>query len=142
MNYIHCTFILTFFVLLFKNFWHTVIRYQVFLSNTNNLHTIICHQVFLSYTYFQVLFQFNDRHLFLYSYIKGGGLCGVMVKAMDCGIVVSEFVLQSCYYVHFQPNTLGKGINPLITFCYFVDSSQVKFTWLKAQEVFLKFFHF
>ena len=27
---------------------------------------------------------------------------GVMVKAMDCGIVVSEFVLQSRYYVHFR----------------------------------------
>ena len=39
---------------------------------------------------------------------------GVMVKAMDCGIVVSEFVLQSCYYVHFRANTLGKGMNPLI----------------------------
>ena len=39
---------------------------------------------------------------------------GAMVKAMDCGIVVSEFVLQSCYYVHFRANTLGKGMNPLI----------------------------
>ena len=38
----------------------------------------------------------------------------VMVKAMDCGIVVREFVLQSCYYVHFRANTLGKGMNPLI----------------------------
>ena len=39
---------------------------------------------------------------------------GVMVKAMNCGIVVREFVLQSRYYVHFRPNTLGKGMNPLI----------------------------
>ena len=39
---------------------------------------------------------------------------GVMVKAMDCGIVVSEFELQSRYYVHFRANTLGKGMNPLI----------------------------
>ena len=39
---------------------------------------------------------------------------GVMVKAMDCGIVVSEFVFQSRYYVHFRANTLGKGMNPLI----------------------------
>ena len=38
----------------------------------------------------------------------------VMVKAMDCGIVVSEFVLQSRYYVHFRTNTLGEGMNPLI----------------------------
>ena len=39
---------------------------------------------------------------------------GVMVKVMDCGIVVSEFKLQSRYYVHFQTNTLGKDMNPLI----------------------------
>ena len=37
-----------------------------------------------------------------------------MVKAMDCGIVVREFVLQSRYYVHFRTNILGKGMNPLI----------------------------
>ena len=41
-------------------------------------------------------------------------LGGVMVKAMHCGIVVREFVLQSRYYVHFRANTLGKGMNPLI----------------------------
>ena len=39
---------------------------------------------------------------------------GVMVQTMDCGIVVSEFKLQSCYNVHFQTNTLGKGMNSLI----------------------------
>ena len=39
---------------------------------------------------------------------------GVMVKAMNCGIVVREFVLQSRYYVHFRANTLGKGMNPII----------------------------
>ena len=38
----------------------------------------------------------------------------VMVKAMDCEIVVREFVLQSRYYAHFQTNTLGKSMNPLI----------------------------
>ena len=37
-----------------------------------------------------------------------------MVKAMDYGIVVCEFELQSNYYVHFRANTLGKGMNPLI----------------------------
>ena len=39
---------------------------------------------------------------------------GVIVKAMDCGIVVREFELQSRYYVHFRTNTLGKGMSPLI----------------------------
>ena len=29
-----------------------------------------------------------------------------MVKAMDCGIVVREFILQSRYYIHFRANTL------------------------------------
>ena len=37
-----------------------------------------------------------------------------MVKAMACGIVESEFELQSHYYVHFRTNILGKGMNPLI----------------------------
>ena len=37
-----------------------------------------------------------------------------MVKAMDCGIIVSEFILQLRYYIHFRANTLGKGMNPLI----------------------------
>ena len=45
---------------------------------------------------------------------QGGCPRGVMVKAMDCKIVVCEFVLQSRYYVHFRANTLGKGMNPLI----------------------------
>ena len=36
-----------------------------------------------------------------------------MVKAMDSGIVESEFELQLCY-IHFQTNTLGEGMNPFI----------------------------
>ena len=44
----------------------------------------------------------------------GGCPRGVMVKALDCGIVVREFVFQSRYYVHFRANTLGKSMNPLI----------------------------
>ena len=49
-------------------------------------------------------------------YLKILGECprGVMVKAMDCGFVVREFVLQSRYYVPFRPNSLGKGMNLLI----------------------------
>ena len=39
---------------------------------------------------------------------------GVMVKAMDCRIVVSKFGLQLRYYVHFRTNTLGKDVNTLI----------------------------
>ena len=50
----------------------------------------------------------------IYNRYKWGCPRGVMVKAMDCGIVVSEFVLQSRYYVRFRTNTLGKGMNPFI----------------------------
>ena len=40
-------------------------------------------------------------------------LRGVMAKALESGIVVREFELQSRYYVHFRTNTLRKGVNPL-----------------------------
>ena len=39
---------------------------------------------------------------------------GVMVKALDCGIVVGEFELQSRYYINFWTNNLGKSMNPFI----------------------------
>ena len=39
---------------------------------------------------------------------------GVMVKALGCEIIVSEFELQSRYYIHFRANTLGNGTNPPI----------------------------
>ena len=64
--------------------------------------------------------------LFLFLVIRGGVLSGVVVFVfiiisfycyvktphdsaiivLDCDIVVSEFELQFCYYVHFQINTL------------------------------------
>ena len=53
-----------------------------------------------------------DKDLFIYQFF--GCPRGVMIKAMNCGIVVREFVLQSLYYVHFRANSLGKGMNPLI----------------------------
>ena len=58
--------------------------------------------------------SFLDHTLGSNYYLRRGCPCGVMVKAMDCGIVEREFVLQSRYYVHFRANTLGKGMNPLI----------------------------
>ena len=63
-----------------------------------------------------VLYSHNDNTKFNERTKKHLVGCprGVMVKAMDCGIIVREFVLQSRYYVHFQANTLGKGMNPLI----------------------------
>ena len=34
---------------------------------------------------------------------------GVLIKAMNNGILVSEFELQQWYYVDFRTNTLGKS---------------------------------
>ena len=56
----------------------------------------------------------NDVQSFSQLHLLSGCPRGVMVKAMDCGIVVCEFILQSRYYVHFWTNTLGKGKNPVI----------------------------
>ena len=55
-----------------------------------------------------------NMYIYIYVYIpvSVGCPCGVMVKAMDCGIVVSEFVLQSLNYVHFPVKTFWKGMNP------------------------------
>ena len=78
---------------------------------------------YIYYSYLQ-LYGRNENNervtiivsIFMYDddYNWGGCPRGVMVKAMNCRIVVSEFVLQSRYYVHFRTNTLGKGMNPLI----------------------------
>ena len=38
----------------------------------------------------------------------------IIVKAMDCGIMINKFEVESRYYIHFGTNTLGKGMNPLI----------------------------
>ena len=52
--------------------------------------------------------KLNYYHYYHYIANLGRGCPrGVMVKAMDCVIVVSEFV-------HFRGNALGKGMNPLI----------------------------
>ena len=37
----------------------------------------------------------------------------VMVKELDCDLVVSKFELQSRYYIRIQTNTFGESINPL-----------------------------
>ena len=39
---------------------------------------------------------------------------GIVTNMLDCDFELSKFKLQSHYYVHFQSNTLGKGMNFLI----------------------------
>ena len=66
--------------------------------------------------YLKIFSLYNVSLKLMKNYFRpgAGGPHGVMVKAMDYGIIVSEFVLQSRYYVHFQANTLGKGMKTLI----------------------------
>ena len=42
---------------------------------------------------------------------------------LDCNIIVSEFEMQSCYYIHFLTNILGKGMRPLISLSYELNSN-------------------
>ena len=39
-----------------------------------------------------------------------------VANMLDCDIVISEFKLQSRYYIHFRSNTLGKGMNRFSAF--------------------------
>ncbi len=38
-----------------------------------------------------------------------------MAYVLDCSPEECEFELQSSYYIHFLTNTLGKGMNSIIT---------------------------
>ena len=50
--------------------------------------------------------HFYFIYLFIYFYL--------FAQNLDCGLEVSKFELQSCYFVHFRINTIGKGmIHPL-----------------------------
>ena len=42
---------------------------------------------------------------------------GIVVNVLDCSIVISKFELKSHYFVHFQSNILGEGMDPLIHLC-------------------------
>ena len=78
-------------------------RSLIGLKSDSSLSETVCHT------------KVKKRSLSSYLPIAGEGCPrGVMVKARDSRIVVSDFVFQLRYYVHFRANTLGKGTNPLI----------------------------
>ena len=60
-----------------------------------------------SFTKHRLIKETDTRVQYLQE-IEAGCPRNAMVKAMDCGIVVREFVLQSRYYVHFGQIPLGK----------------------------------
>ena len=49
-----------------------------------------------------------------------GSPCGIVANVLDCDIVISEFQLHLCNYIHFQTDSLNpkkKGkIVPLLSF--------------------------
>ena len=60
------------------------------------------------------MYNLTDVFQSRYEISVGGCPRGVMVKTMDWGIIVSEFELQSRYYIHFRTNTFREGMNLLI----------------------------
>ena len=47
----------------------------------------------------------------------------VEANVLNRDILVSEFELQSCYYIHFRTNIHGKGMNLLFPLSYGLNSS-------------------
>ena len=54
----------------------------------------------------------SSHRLTHYKYAKN--LCGLVDNILECYIVISKFKIQSCYYIFFRTNTLGKGMISLI----------------------------
>ena len=46
-------------------------------------------------------------------YYSIGNPHSLKANMQDCKIVISEFKPQSCCYIHFCINSLGKGMDPL-----------------------------
>ena len=62
------------------------------------------------YSTFSKAPRLDPHHQIKFSVIYTERSCrctrGVMVKALDCEIIISDFELQSFYYVQFRINTL------------------------------------
>ena len=54
---------------------------------------------------------------------EGGNRCDAVANVLDSDILVSEFELQSRYYVHFRTNTLGQSWNLPILPSYGLDNT-------------------
>ena len=67
----------------------------------------------LQFFFFDGVDNFTIGH-YLRNTLIWGCPRGVMVKVVDCGIVVRKFALQLRYYIHFRTNTLRKDMNLLI----------------------------
>ena len=52
-------------------------------------------------------------------------LCDIVAYVLDCDIIVSEFELQSCYYIHFWTNTFGKRHERFYPFIYELNNTAI-----------------
>ena len=78
----------------------------------NSIYICMCISIMYMYVAIQHTFTHFRFTLCYWPELRREYPRGVMVKALDCGIVVSEFELQFHYYLDFHMNTLGKGMNP------------------------------
>ena len=58
--------------------------------------------------------QIHDGKSVILSRLLGWNSYSIIANVLDCDIIVNEFEPQSRNYIHFQINTLRKGMNPLI----------------------------
>ena len=64
------------------------------------------------WTHVAVSISYNDNHYTTKTSLRNTR--GVIAKVMERELEVREFELQSFFYFHFQTNTFGKIMNPLI----------------------------
>ena len=70
----------------------------------------ICANSFWLYSYFTQASPSKNKNInYIFMYLR---VFFVVCPAVQYTTVVSEFELQSQYYIHFQTNTLGKYTNP------------------------------
>ena len=92
---------------------YNVVRHLVLLSFSNRLHIILTSLTGTKWSLIKELTSvFNTFLLFLNLCL--GSPRDVIAKVVDSGLKVSEFELQSSYYVSFRTDTLGKDITPII----------------------------
>ena len=65
---------------------------------------------------------------------SSGSPRGVMVKELDCVIVVRKFEFRACYYAHFQTNIIWKCVTPFIFPSMCQIASQLGFSKKKKKK--------
>ena len=87
-----------------------------------------------SWSHCMINSSWNIVHFYhFYTFIEGIPR-GVMVKAMD---IVSEFELQSRYYIHFRTNILEKRMNPH----YYPNNELNSITAILLEDVYISNMH-